>query len=207
MSWAPLGHDREQVNAHEVDTAALPRGSGHGLGDRLAQALVSIGDHQANSLQASLDQTPKEAHPELVVLASARGDPQDTPLARLRDPDRDDRGDRGDPAGLTDLVERGVEPEVGVLVLDRATQEGSYLLVEHLADPGDLGAGDPVDAERADQVVDLARELHLESPPLLGTLTPCCLTSRCPRNIHRLPHQRCPRNLPPGEGPPEGVVG
>src|SRR6266545_866204 len=30
------------------------------------------------------------------------------------------------------------------------------LLVEHLADPGDLRAGDPVDPERPDQVVDLA---------------------------------------------------
>jgi hypothetical protein len=31
------------------------------------------------------------------------------------------------------------------------------LFVEHLADPGDLRAGDPVDPERFDQIVDLAR--------------------------------------------------
>jgi hypothetical protein len=51
-------------------------------------------------------------------------------FTRGRDPDRDDGRDRGDPAGLADLVEGGVEPDVRVLAFDRTLKERSHLLVE-----------------------------------------------------------------------------
>ena len=58
-----------------------------------------------------------------MVLALAGGRTQDRALSLVVDPDRDHRGDRGDPAGLADLVERRVEPDVGVLALDRAVRK------------------------------------------------------------------------------------
>jgi len=91
-----------------------------------------------------------------VVLTRTGGCSKDRALAGCRDPDRDDGGDRDHPPGLAELVEGGIEPHVGALCLDRSTEEGPDLFVEHLADPGDLRAGDAVDPERPDQVVDLA---------------------------------------------------
>src|SRR6266571_5500646 len=106
-----------------MDPATLPRGSGDDLRDRLTQALVRIRDHQAHPFQPSLDQAPKERNPELVILALAGLNSQDVALTGLGDPDRDDRGNRGDSPSLADLVERGIEPHVGVLALDRASKE------------------------------------------------------------------------------------
>jgi hypothetical protein len=61
--------------------------------------------------------------------------------------------------GLADLVEGRVEPHVGVLTFDRARRERPDPFIEHLTDPGDLQAGDPIDPEGTDQVIDLARGL------------------------------------------------
>ncbi len=150
-----LGHDREQV-PHEVHPAALPGGPMQDLRDRLAEPLVRVGDHESDPLQPSLHERAQERGPELVVLARPGRGTEHGALPGRRHPDRDD-GRHGDhPAGLPHLVERRVEPDVGALRLDRAAEEGSDLLVERLADPRDLGAGDPVDPEGPHEVVDLA---------------------------------------------------
>jgi hypothetical protein len=91
-----------------------------------------------------------------MILALSGLGSQDRALALVVDPDRDHRGDRGDPAGLTDLVERRIQPHVGVLTVDRTGQEGPHLLVEDLADARDLAPGDPIDPERLHQIIDLA---------------------------------------------------
>lgn len=65
-------------------------------------------------------------------------------------------GDRGDAPALADLVERGIEPDVGVLTVDRAGEERPHLPVEDLADARDRREGDPVDAQGPHQVIDLA---------------------------------------------------
>jgi hypothetical protein len=77
-------------------------------------------------------------------------------VTRHRDPHRDHGGHLDHPTALPDLVERGIEPDVGVLAFDRAREERLHVLVQHLAEPGDLALGDSVHAERTDQVVDLA---------------------------------------------------
>jgi hypothetical protein len=54
-------------------------------------------------------------------------------------------------------VERRIELQVRAWLFDRTSQEALDLFVEHLADPGYLRAGDPVDPERSHKIVDLAR--------------------------------------------------
>ena len=44
-------------------------------------------------------------------------------MTGLGDPDGDDRGDLDHAPTLPDLVERGVQPDVGVLALDGASEE------------------------------------------------------------------------------------
>jgi hypothetical protein len=121
-----FGDDREHV-AHEVDAAPLPTRLVQDLGDRLPQSLVSIGDHQAHTLQASLDEAPQERGPELVVLARSALSSEHRALALLGDPDRHDGGDRDHPAGLPDLVKRRIEP---TWLLDLPPEEGPDLFVE-----------------------------------------------------------------------------
>jgi hypothetical protein len=43
-----------------------------------------------------------------------------------------------DPAAVSDLLDLGVEPQVRVAALQRPVGEGVDLLVQPLADPGDL---------------------------------------------------------------------
>jgi hypothetical protein len=148
--------DHGQQVPHEVNAIALPAGFVQDLGDRLTQALVSVGDHQPHAPKATLDERAQERHPELVVLARARLRTKNGALTGRGHADRDHGRDRDHPPGLANLVERCVEPEVGALLIDPTPEEGPHLLVEGLADPRDLGLGDPVASERPDQVIDLA---------------------------------------------------
>jgi hypothetical protein len=72
-------------------------------------------------------------------------------------------------------MKRRVEDHVRALVLDRSGTERLDLLIQDLAQPADLGLGDAVDAERLDEVVDLAGRHTLDVgldddrvEPLLG---------------------------------------
>ena len=72
---------------------------------------------------------------------------------------------RDDPALAPDLVDRRVEPHVGMRLLDRALAERLPLGSEFGADPGDLAARDALHPERADQVVHLAGRDAPRRPP------------------------------------------
>jgi hypothetical protein len=65
-----------------------------------------------------------------VVLGGTGGRSEHRAFALLGDPDRDDGGDRDHTAGLTNLVERRIKPEVRAGGLDRSAEEGPDLLVE-----------------------------------------------------------------------------
>src|SRR6266567_296553 len=51
-----------------------------------------------------------------------------------------------------------------------------------------------------------ARLIRSRPAVLISRPRTCCITSRCPRRIHRLHHQRCPRSLPEGHRLPVGVI-
>jgi hypothetical protein len=72
------------------------------------------------------------------------------------------------PVGLRPAGRRSVRAELGRTAYRNGyrtrtwdTRVGTielHVLIQHLADRGDLALGDPVDPERLDQVVDLAGE-------------------------------------------------
>ena len=91
----------------------MPAGLVEHLRDRLAKALVGVGDHKAHALQPTLDELGEEGGPELVVLARTGRRSEYRAFTLLGDRDRYDGGDRDYPASLANLVEGRVEPEVG----------------------------------------------------------------------------------------------
>lgn len=131
------GHRREQV-AHQMYAAALPTRLREDLRDGLLEALVGVGDHEADSLEASLDEVAQEASPENVVLRRSGVAAEHVAVTVAVDPDGNDGCDRDDAAQLSHLVEGGIEPHVGILALDGAGQEALDVLVEALADAADL---------------------------------------------------------------------
>ena len=116
------GHERQQV-PHQVDPASLPaRPDQDGL-DRPPEASVGIGDHQAHAREAPCDQRAQERPPEPLVLGDPHVEAEDVPLSGGRDPDRDDRGEGDHPTVPAHLVERRIQPEVRVGLLDRTPRE------------------------------------------------------------------------------------
>jgi hypothetical protein len=82
------------------------------------------------------------ARGNLVQNASSSDGPQssapDLALSDRGDRDRYDGCDRHHSAQLTDLVKRGVEPQVGVLTFDGPVAKRLHVLVQGLADAAHL---------------------------------------------------------------------
>ena len=70
----------EQV-AHGVDAAALPGGALEAAGDRLGQSGVGVGDHQAHTAEAAVDEAGEELAPERFVLRVADVDTEHLTMA------------------------------------------------------------------------------------------------------------------------------
>src|SRR3954447_24996203 len=93
-----LGHMRERI-AHPMNSASLPARAEH-AGDRMAQAVVRIGDDQLDALQAAPDQALDEAGPERFGLRRADPEADDLAPAFGRDRNGDYRRNRDDAAAL-----------------------------------------------------------------------------------------------------------
>ena len=106
--------------------------------DRLLQAVVRVGDDELDAGQAALDQCAEEAAPERLRLRLAAVERDHLAGSRTRARRRRSRGLAHDAAAVSDLLHLGVEPEVRVAALERPVAEGVDLLVEPLADAGDL---------------------------------------------------------------------
>jgi hypothetical protein len=128
--------------AEEVDGAALP-GTLQGLRDRGLEAGVRVGDDQLYSSEAALDQATEEAAPERFGLALAHVEADHLAVARLVHRIGQHRRLRHNAAAVADFLDLGVEPKVGVAALQGPVPERLDLLVEALADAGDLALGDP----------------------------------------------------------------
>jgi hypothetical protein len=140
--------------AQEVDRAALP-GAAEYLRDRFLQPGVRVGDDQLDAREPALDERAQKAAPEGLGLRFADVERDHLAVAGLVHAVGEHQRVAHDAAAVSDLLDLGVEPEVGVAALERAVAERVDLLVPALADPRDLGLGDP-QPERLDHLVDLA---------------------------------------------------
>jgi hypothetical protein len=103
-----LGHVRERI-AHPMNSASLPARTEH-AGDRQAQTLVGVRDHQLDALQAAPDQALDEAGPERFGLRWADPEADDLAPAFGRNRNGDYCRNRDDAAALAHLQVGGIEP-------------------------------------------------------------------------------------------------
>ena len=91
-----LGHVRQGVT-HPMNSAPLPGRTEH-PGDRVAQAVVSVGDYQLDALETALDQALQKSRPERFGFGRAETQADDLAPAFGRDRHGDYRSDRDDAA-------------------------------------------------------------------------------------------------------------
>src|SRR5207245_7035070 len=97
-----------------------------------------------------------EGAPEGLGLALADVEADHLPVARLVHPVGEHETLADNSAAVPDLLHLRIQPQVGVGALERPLPKRVHLLIETLADPGDLALRDP-QPERLDHLVDLAR--------------------------------------------------
>ncbi len=114
-----------------MDRAALP-GAGEDASDRRLEACVLVGDAEPDTLEAALAQRAQEGDPEGLGLDLADVEADHLAPARLMHRVGDHERLRIDVAAISDLDHLGVEPEVGVLVLERSIAKRLDLLVERI---------------------------------------------------------------------------
>ena len=125
----------------EMHRAALP-GTAEHLRDRLLEPCVGIGYDELHASQPACHERAHELTPERRGLGLADVDPEDLAAARLVNAVGDHDRLADDPAAVSDLLDLRVEPQVGVLALERPLSERLDLLVEQRADARDLRARD-----------------------------------------------------------------
>jgi hypothetical protein len=132
-----------------VGAAALPAGAGEHGSDGLLQALVIIGDDQADAAQATGHEVAQEGGPAGTVLARDHVTTQDFAVTICIDTDRGEGGDVHDAPTLAATLGLGVDPEVGVgSAVELSGAEGIDQLVKLRGHLGDPRLGQPVDAQR-----------------------------------------------------------
>ncbi len=148
--------DGEHIS-HEVNSAALPRGTLEHCADGLLQTAVRVGDDELDTVQPARLQRPKELGPEDLVLAVTDVETEDfaAPVGGHSDGDDHRLGD--DAVVDAGLAIRGVEEHIGVAGNAEVTAtECADFVVEISANPRHLRLGDAgISAERLDQISDL----------------------------------------------------
>jgi hypothetical protein len=137
-----------------VGPAALPGGAGQHRPDGGLEALVGVGDHQGHTRQTPGHQTPQKRRPARPVFDGDHLHAQHLALAPCVDPSSDHHGHVLDPAVLADALHQGIDPDVAV---GAASQGPVAERLHHRIQAGrhgrDPGPGDPLDAQRLDDVV------------------------------------------------------
>jgi site-specific DNA recombinase len=141
-----------RLRSDRVHPASLPSRTEH-AGDRQAQTLVGVRDHQLDALQAAPDQALDEARPERFCLRRADPETDDFAPAVGRDGDSDYCRHRDDAAALTHFQVGRVEPQIRPLALDRPLQEGRDPLIDVLAQLGDWALRDAGEPHRLHKIV------------------------------------------------------
>src|SRR5215210_7339776 len=96
-----------------MDRAALPAAAEY-LGDRGLQAGVGVGDRELDADQAALDEASEELGPERLGLGLADVDREDLAAAGLVDAVRDHERLVDHAAAVSDLLDLGIEEQIGV---------------------------------------------------------------------------------------------
>jgi hypothetical protein len=120
----------------------------------VAQAVISIGDHQLDALETALDQALEESRPERLSLRGTNAETDDLAPAFGCDRHGDYRRDRDDAAAVADLEIGGVEPQIRRFPVDRPVEEGVDPVINVLTEFRDLAFRDAGQAYRLDQFVD-----------------------------------------------------
>src|SRR3954467_14650326 len=141
--------------AEEVHRAALPRRP-EDLGEGGLQAGMRVADRQLDADQAARDERAQELAPEALGLRLADVQADDLAAAGLVDGVRDHDALALNAAAVADLLDLGVDAQIGVAALQRALAEGLHLLVEQPRDPADLRARD-AQPQRLDELIDAPR--------------------------------------------------
>ena len=144
-----------------MGAAPLPRGAGQGRPDRVDEAGVRVGGHQAHGSglgQAAGDQVPEERQPPGVGLGSGGVHPEDLPVPLGAHTGGDHDRDLDHPAVLADLHHQrvGGHERVRAGVQGPGAERGD-LGVELLGHLRDLGLAQPGDPQGPDELVHPAR--------------------------------------------------
>ena len=115
-----------------MNPTPLPGGA-EDAGDRQAQSVMRIRDHQLHALEPASDQAFQESRPERLGLRGTDAEPDDLAPAIDRNRHGDYRCDRDDAAAIAHLQVSGVEPQIPPFALDWPLQEGIDPLVDVLA--------------------------------------------------------------------------
>jgi len=123
------------------------------------QTLVGIADDEPHTVEATAPERAQERLPERSVLAVTHREAEDLTVTLRSDPGGDDDGLGHDRRALVGLDEGRVEEDVGETdTVEAALAEGTHDRIEFLADPAHLALLHArIDAQRHDEVVDLAR--------------------------------------------------
>src|SRR5207247_2548481 len=140
--------------ADEVDRAALP-GCGEHPGDCVAQPFVLVGDAEAHTLQAAAAEVAEQLGPEGLRLGLAQVEGDHLAPAALVYRVGDHERLRADVTAVSDLHLFRVQPEIGVVALERPLPERLDQLVERATESRDAVLAHSLDTELLDQPVDL----------------------------------------------------
>src|SRR3954454_7449253 len=145
-----------------MDPAPLPARAVEGRLDRALEFLMRIADHQLDPAEASRHQAAEEPEPERAILTRPDVEPQHLTLAIAVDADRDHDRRANNPAIVSGLHERGIQPDIRIAAFEWAPSEPLHFFVERLAQPTDLALRDPIQPQRLHQIVDLPRRHALD---------------------------------------------
>jgi len=120
----------------------------------VAQAVVSVRDHQLDTLETALDQALEETRPERLGLRGTKAEPDDLAPSFGCDRHGDYRGDRDDAAAVADLEIGRVEPQIRPFAVDRPVEERVDPIINILTELGNLAFRNAGEAHRLHQLGD-----------------------------------------------------
>lgn len=137
--------------------AALPCGSDKDLLDGSSQSWMCVTDGEPHTFESPCYQAAQEGEPKCPVLRRSQVKTEHFPFSGAFHADGDHKGHALNASVFPHLGERGIQPHIGILLLQGTVLKGLYDLVELFTDTGDLAFADAIQTQRLHQFVDFAR--------------------------------------------------